>query len=161
MKRGTLKHIAKFSGITPQHLSDILARRKTPSPRLAVTLEEHSGVSRVLWVWGTREELRAALEKAFPKPKNTNLSKQINSGQGNADQMLITVDEAARITGMSASWWRAAVIGRKPMPPVRVIRFGKSVRLHLGDLLRYIEQEQEGEHTKQRRKPKSPPGRVP
>jgi predicted DNA-binding transcriptional regulator AlpA len=52
---------------------------------------------------------------------------------------LISTKEAAALTGMSQGWWRDAVNGRKPMPPVRVVRFGGAVRLHLGDLLRYIE----------------------
>ncbi len=65
MKRGTLKKIAVFSKITPQHLSDILSRRKKPSARLAVVLEGYTNVSRMLWVWGSREELREALEEAY------------------------------------------------------------------------------------------------
>jgi len=65
MERGTLKNIATFCRITPQHLSDVLGRRKKPSARLAVTLEEYTSVSRMLWVWGSREELREALENAY------------------------------------------------------------------------------------------------
>jgi len=65
MERGTLKNIATFCRITPQHLSDVLGRRKKPSARLAVALEEYTSVSRMLWVWGSREELRAALENAY------------------------------------------------------------------------------------------------
>ena len=65
MKRGTLKEIASFCGITPQHLSDILGRRKNPSSKLAVLFEEYTSVSRMLWMWGSREELREALEEAY------------------------------------------------------------------------------------------------
>lgn len=54
-------------------------------------------------------------------------------------KQLITVDQAAEITSMSVAWWRQALAGNKPMPPVRVIRIGKAVRLHLGDLLNWIE----------------------
>ncbi len=57
----------------------------------------------------------------------------------NQQKQLISVHEAAQLTGMSSTWWRAAIAGRKPMPPVRVVRFGGAVRLHLDDLLRYIE----------------------
>ncbi|MGB3209287.1 MAG: hypothetical protein WBB19_01135 [Desulforhopalus sp.] len=67
MKRGTLKNIATFCRITPQHLSDVLGRRKKPSARLAVVLEEYTSVSRVLWVWGSRAELREALENVYDK----------------------------------------------------------------------------------------------
>ena len=65
MKRGTFKKIAGFCQITPQHLSDILGRRKKPSSRLAVILEGYTSVSRNLWIWGSREELRESLEKAY------------------------------------------------------------------------------------------------
>ena len=65
MKRGILKGIAEYCQITPQHLSDILGKRKNPSVRLAVILEEYTSVSRMLWIWGSREELREALEKSY------------------------------------------------------------------------------------------------
>lgn len=71
MKRGTLKNIAMFCQITPQHLSDVLGRRKKPSARLAVILEEYTSVSRIVWVWGSREELRAALKNAYENDENT------------------------------------------------------------------------------------------
>lgn len=54
------------------------------------------------------------------------------------EKQLVTIGEAAQLTGMSSSWWRHAVAGRKPMPPIRVIRVGAAVRLHLGDLLTWI-----------------------
>ena len=54
------------------------------------------------------------------------------------EKQLVTISEAAQLTGMSSSWWRHAVAGRKPMPPIRVIRVGAAVRLHLGDLLTWI-----------------------
>jgi len=53
-------------------------------------------------------------------------------------KQLVTINEAAQLTGMSSSWWRHAVGGRKIMPPVRVVRVGAAVRLHLGDLLSWI-----------------------
>jgi len=65
MKRGTLKKIADSCKITPQHLSDILGKRKNPSSKLAVILEEHTSVSRTIWMWGSRGELRQALEEAY------------------------------------------------------------------------------------------------
>jgi plasmid maintenance system antidote protein VapI len=65
MKRGILKSIAEYCQITPQHLSDILGKRKNPSIRLAVILEEYTSVSRMLWIWGSRKELREALEKSY------------------------------------------------------------------------------------------------
>ena len=75
MKRGELKKIAIFCQITPQHLSDILGRRKKPSSNLAVTLEEYTSVSRSLWIWGSREKLRETLEKAY-SGKNSGTNNQ-------------------------------------------------------------------------------------
>lgn len=68
MKRGINKKVATFCQITPQHLSDILSRRKKPSAKLAVILEECTSVSRTVWIWGSREDLREALEAAFREP---------------------------------------------------------------------------------------------
>lgn len=68
MKRGINKKIALFCQITPQHLSDILSRRKKPSAKLAVILEKYTSVSRTVWIWGNREDLREALETAFREP---------------------------------------------------------------------------------------------
>ena len=73
MRRGELKKIATFCQITPQHLSDILGRRKKPSSNLAVILEEYTSVSRSLWIWGSREKLRETLEKVYrDKDSETN-----------------------------------------------------------------------------------------
>lgn len=52
---------------------------------------------------------------------------------------LVTVQEAAEMTSMSIGWWRGALAGRKPMPPVRIIRIGRVVRLHYGDLVAWID----------------------
>ena len=68
MKRGINKKIATLCQITPQHLSDILSRRKKPSAKLAVILEKYTSVSRTMWIWGSREDLREALEAAFREP---------------------------------------------------------------------------------------------
>lgn len=65
MKRGTLKSIANICQITPQHLSDVLSRRKKPSTRLAVILGQYTSAPRMPWVWGSREDLRDALENAY------------------------------------------------------------------------------------------------
>lgn len=52
---------------------------------------------------------------------------------------LVTVQEAAEMTSMSIGWWRGALAGRKPMPPVRIIRIGRVVRLHYEDLVAWID----------------------
>ena len=76
MKRGTLKKIANHCKITPQHLSDVLGRRKNPSAKLAVILEEYTSVSKTLWMWGSRDELRQALEEAYQNRQPTNKSEK-------------------------------------------------------------------------------------
>ncbi|WP_371877460.1 helix-turn-helix domain-containing protein [Thiovibrio frasassiensis] len=53
---------------------------------------------------------------------------------------LISVKDAAAMTGMSQQWWRGALAGRRPMPPVRVVRIGRAIRLHLDDLEVWINQ---------------------
>ncbi len=53
---------------------------------------------------------------------------------------LISVKDTAAMTGMSQQWWRDALAGRRPMPPVRVVRIGRAIRLHLDDLEAWINQ---------------------
>ncbi len=53
---------------------------------------------------------------------------------------LVTVAEAAELTAMSEQWWRGALAGRRPMPPVRVVRIGRAIRLHLEDIEVWINQ---------------------
>jgi plasmid maintenance system antidote protein VapI len=76
MKRGLNKKISTFCQITPQHLSDILSRRKKPSAKLAVILEKYTSISRTIWIWGSREELREALETAFREPLQEDILKE-------------------------------------------------------------------------------------
>jgi predicted DNA-binding transcriptional regulator AlpA len=53
---------------------------------------------------------------------------------------LISIKDAAAMTGMSQQWWRGALAGHRPMPPVRVVRIGRAIRLHLDDLEAWINQ---------------------
>lgn len=55
--------IARQVGITPIHLNAVLAARRNPSARLAVKLEQATGVARTIWIFGTAEERRAAWAK--------------------------------------------------------------------------------------------------
>lgn len=56
--------IAKAAGVSRVHLNTIITGKKTPSPKLAIQLEELTGVARDIWVFGTPEERRAAWNKA-------------------------------------------------------------------------------------------------
>lgn len=65
---------------------------------------------------------------------------------------LLTVKEAANLTGLSEGWWKQVTAGRRPWPG-RVIKIGKAVRIHAGDLQAWVN----GEPTQDQ--PKRRPGR--
>lgn len=52
--------VAKNVGITAIHLNAILAGRRNASPKLAMRLQEATGVSREIWIFGSSAERRAA-----------------------------------------------------------------------------------------------------
>lgn len=56
----------------------------------------------------------------------------------NNEDALLTLREAATITKMSLAWWQRAARGEFALPPVRVIRIGRNVRIHGGDLRAWI-----------------------
>lgn len=62
----------------------------------------------------------------------------INVNVGEDKQLLLTLQEVAELTRMSLAWWRSATQGKRNMPPVRVMRVGRSVRIHAGDLRAWI-----------------------
>lgn len=47
----TQTEIAKRTGITPQHLNDVIKRRRKPSITLAKKLETVTGIDRRAWLW--------------------------------------------------------------------------------------------------------------
>jgi excisionase family DNA binding protein len=54
--------------------------------------------------------------------------------------ILITIKEAARLTHTAEGTWRHWLMGQgEGMPPVRVIRLGRAVRIHRQDLLNWID----------------------
>ena len=53
---------------------------------------------------------------------------------------LLTIKEAAKLTRTAEGTWRHWLMGLgEGMPPVRVIRLGRAVRIHRQDLLNWIE----------------------
>ena len=53
---------------------------------------------------------------------------------------LLTIKEAAKLTRTAEGTWRHWLMGLgEGMPPVRVIRLGRAVRIHRKDLLDWIE----------------------
>lgn len=67
MKRGTQTWLASSVQKSTGFISDILSGRAKCPPDLADRLGTISGIPRDVWVWGTPEELRTALDKQFPK----------------------------------------------------------------------------------------------
>lgn len=64
----------------------------------------------------------------------------MESHQKNDQSILITIKEAARLTNTAEGTWRHWLMGQgEGMPPVRVIRLGRAVRIHRKDLLDWIE----------------------
>ena len=63
----TQVELARACGINPISLNAILGGRRNPSRKLAVRLEQATGVAREIWVFGTPEERRAAWNKAKAK----------------------------------------------------------------------------------------------
>jgi plasmid maintenance system antidote protein VapI len=63
-KKTTQKIIAKLANIKPDFLSHIVRGRRACPPRVALRLEEVTGIDKQIWVWGTIEEKRAAVEEA-------------------------------------------------------------------------------------------------
>jgi plasmid maintenance system antidote protein VapI len=62
-KRITQRKIAREAQIGPDFLSHIIRGRRRCPPPVALRLEEATGISRITWVWGNPEEIRAAVEK--------------------------------------------------------------------------------------------------
>lgn len=62
-ERITQKQIALLAEISPDFFSHILHGRR-PCPRaVAVRLELVTGISKVIWVWGSPEQIRAEVTK--------------------------------------------------------------------------------------------------
>lgn len=62
-ERITQKQIALEAEISPDFLSQIL-HGKRPCPKaVAVRLEMVTGISKVIWVWGTPEQIRTEVHK--------------------------------------------------------------------------------------------------
>ena len=66
LPNGLLKKLSEKTGmkISVQRLSDHAAGRIRPSRKRAIFLEKCSGVSRVTWIFGSPEEIKAALKNS-------------------------------------------------------------------------------------------------
>ena len=62
-ERITQKQIALEAEISPDFLSQIVHGRRPCPKTVAVRLEMVTGISKVIWVWGSPKEIREALER--------------------------------------------------------------------------------------------------
>ena len=62
MKHGIRTEIAKAAGTTPQCVSQILAGKRRPSWSMAKALASATNTTPELWLDGTPEQMRAALD---------------------------------------------------------------------------------------------------
>jgi len=83
MKIITQKILAKKLGLTPSHLHYILKGERRPSSKNAVRLERRSGVGRMVWLYGTKKEIRREIERSFGKInfKRGRVPARINNGE--------------------------------------------------------------------------------
>jgi DNA-binding XRE family transcriptional regulator len=68
MKHGYQTQIARQIGISSQHVCLIINGKRRPSWRLSKQLAEITGTEPVLWLEGTIEQIKAALEEG-PQPQ--------------------------------------------------------------------------------------------
>ena len=66
MKRGIQCQISEKLELSPSYLNDIIHGRVNCPSKLAVRLEQLTGIDRVIWVWGTPEEIKKALDETYP-----------------------------------------------------------------------------------------------
>ena len=62
-KKTTQKEIAKQAHIGADFLSHIICGDRRCPPKVALRLEEVTGISKVTWVWGTPDEIRKAVQQ--------------------------------------------------------------------------------------------------
>lgn len=64
MKTTIKEKLAVWAGISPSQLNRII-RGKHTTPRVAIALEEATGIERGVWVFGTASERREALKARY------------------------------------------------------------------------------------------------
>lgn len=69
IKKITQKEIANLAHIGPDFLSHIIRGRRRCPRDVASRLEEATGISRLVWVWGTPQEIRKALDEYMYQPQ--------------------------------------------------------------------------------------------
>jgi hypothetical protein len=62
-ERITRKQIARRADISPDFFSHILHGRRPCPKAVALRLETVTGISKEIWVWGSPEQIRAAVHK--------------------------------------------------------------------------------------------------
>jgi transcriptional regulator with XRE-family HTH domain len=75
MKRITQRTIAERLKLGRPYLSEMLAGKRRPSPKVAMRLERMTGINTRIWLYGKCSEIRSEIENFFKK--------KINFGRGN------------------------------------------------------------------------------
>jgi hypothetical protein len=63
LPNGTLAKLSKETGISVYILSDYIATRRRPGRKKSLVLEKASGISAMMWLFGTKSELRKLMLK--------------------------------------------------------------------------------------------------
>lgn len=66
MKRMTQIYIAKKIGVSPTFINSLVKTEKRPSWKRAKQLAEITGTDPVLWLEGSSDEIRAAIQSPEP-----------------------------------------------------------------------------------------------
>lgn len=61
LKDNTLKPIHELTKIPLSKLSDYAATRCRPSRKTSLVLEQASGINKMIWLFGTEEEIKSKL----------------------------------------------------------------------------------------------------
>jgi plasmid maintenance system antidote protein VapI len=61
-KKITQRRIARSANIGPDFLNHIIQGRKKCPPKVAERLEAATGISKLVWVWGSPCDIRAAIQ---------------------------------------------------------------------------------------------------
>jgi hypothetical protein len=67
INHGVLKELSTKTGKSLSLISDIAATRKRPGRNMAETLAKASGVNEIIWLYGTADEIKQALNDAYSK----------------------------------------------------------------------------------------------
>ena len=63
LTKGKLQILKDRTGLKANYLSDLASGRKRPGGKQAARLAAASGVDEIIWLYGSADEIKAAIEK--------------------------------------------------------------------------------------------------